>query len=358
MTVPRIAIVHRSSLPSLGGVEIHIDRLAAALVGLGYKPVVITRQVALDSAASRTQYRYAVPIWSLPRVLKREAPTLVHAHAARSLYALVALAVARWMRIPALFTPHCFYPSRSGIRRVLKWFFDQSLGCITFRLATRVIALTEVDYADALRLGCPSHKLVLVPNAIDTEMLDTTVPVTPRYPLPFLLFVGRVDRIKRLPDLVEALARLPETNLNLLVVGIDAGGRHAAEKRATELGVTSRMHFIGNISLGELVGLYRAAAGLVLPSAKEGLPTCVLEAMYLGCPVIASGAGGTQTVIRSGVNGLLYTSGDICGLVEAIRRLMSSPHRSMCEEARRTVLAHYTWSRTARQIASLVQQLD
>ena len=357
MSGPRIAIVHRSSLPTLGGVELHIDRLAAALVRLGFEPIVITRQIHEHSAVAWRHYRYGVTTWSLPHALKREAPAFVHAHAARSLYSFVAVAVARWMQVPVLFTPHCFYPSRTLLKGVAKWLFDRSLGRLTFRLATRVIALTKVDYGDAIRLGCPQDKLVLVPNAVDTDVLDASAYVAPRYPLPFLLFVGRLDPIKRLPDLVEAIARLPNLNLRLVVAGKDVGGRHALEKRAANLGITSRVHFAGNIPLAELVGLYRAATALVLPSAMEGLPTCVLEAMYLGCPVIASDAGGTQTVIRSGVNGFLYRTGDIEALVDAIRQTVSSGHPSLREAARVTVLARYTWTQTAREIANLLDQL-
>jgi glycosyltransferase involved in cell wall biosynthesis len=69
--------------------------------------------------------------------------------------------------------------------------------------------------------------------------------------------------------------------------------------------------------------LFGAAVASVLPSAWENFPHTVVEALAVGCPVIATSVGGVPEVVRDGENGLLVAPGDSQALAQAIARLLS-----------------------------------
>ncbi len=69
-----------------------------------------------------------------------------------------------------------------------------------------------------------------------------------------------------------------------------------------------------------MLRLFRAADASVLPSAWENFPHTVVEALAVGCPVIATAVGGVPEVVRDGENGLLVPPGDAAALAAAIER--------------------------------------
>jgi glycosyltransferase involved in cell wall biosynthesis len=89
----------------------------------------------------------------------------------------------------------------------------------------------------------------------------------------------------------------------------------------------------------ELERLYARAAVVVLPSHREGLPLCVLEAMAHGRPVVASAVGGIPELVEDGVTGFLVPAGDVRALRAALDRLLADPvlRRRLGREARRRV---------------------
>ena len=74
-----------------------------------------------------------------------------------------------------------------------------------------------------------------------------------------------------------------------------------------------------------MLRLFRAGDASVLPSAWENFPHTVVEALAVGCPVIASAVGGVPEVVRDGENGLLVAPGDASALGDAISRFFADP---------------------------------
>lgn len=108
---------------------------------------------------------------------------------------------------------------------------------------------------------------------------------------PFYLFVGHLKPHKNLRCVLQALQEHPLSHL--VVVGQTSGFLHGVdlEKLKNEFPhLEKRVHFLGRISNDELSWLYQHAQGLIFPSLYEGWGLPPLEAMRLGCPVIASSA--------------------------------------------------------------------
>ena len=91
---------------------------------------------------------------------------------------------------------------------------------------------------------------------------------------------------------------------------------------------------------GELERLYDRAAVVVLPSYREGLPLCVIEAMAHGRPVVATAVGGIPELVEDGVTGFLVEPGDAAGLREALHCVLADPllRRRMGREGRRRIV--------------------
>ena len=132
-----------------------------------------------------------------------------------------------------------------------------------------------------------------------------------------LVFAGRLGPQKALGVLLRALVDVP--GIRLAVAG-DGPERGPLERRAHELGLDSRVSFLGVVPRERVLRLFRAADASVLSSAWENFPHTVVEALAVGCPVIATAVGGVPEVVSDGENGLLVPPGDPTALAAAITR--------------------------------------
>jgi glycosyltransferase involved in cell wall biosynthesis len=132
-----------------------------------------------------------------------------------------------------------------------------------------------------------------------------------------LVFAGRLGPQKALGVLLEALAEVPDITL---VVAGDGPERAALEARARELGIDGRVSFLGAVPRERVLRLFGAGDATVLSSAWENFPHTVVEALAVGCPVIATAVGGVPEVVTDGDNGLLVAPGDAHALGAAIAR--------------------------------------
>jgi glycosyltransferase involved in cell wall biosynthesis len=131
---------------------------------------------------------------------------------------------------------------------------------------------------------------------------------------PFVLFVGRLERLKGVHVLVESFRRYRE--LDLIVAG-DGDERGELERAAAGL---DHVRFLGHLPQGELDALYRHATALVVPSVGyEVFGLVVLEAFARRTPVIVHDLGALPELVGDSGGGLVYRSAD--ELVAAIERL-------------------------------------
>lgn len=159
-----------------------------------------------------------------------------------------------------------------------------------------------------------------------------------------LLYVGRLAGNKRVPILIEALARLRDPSLHVVVVG-DCSDVYAEELTrcltlAHELGVADRVHFVGELDDAELPRAYRSANVLVAPSLHEGFCVPVIEAMASGCPVIAARA--TALPETMGDAGLTFAPDDADDLARQLRRVLDeAPVAPLAEGPRRIAIVSF-----------------
>jgi N-acetylglucosaminyldiphosphoundecaprenol N-acetyl-beta-D-mannosaminyltransferase len=140
-----------------------------------------------------------------------------------------------------------------------------------------------------------------------------------------VVFAGRVEEAKGIGPLVDALALLVRRSLpvRLVVIG-DGSQREAMAERARRAGVLDRIVFAGWVDHEELPGWLRASDVLVLPSAHEGLPTAVIEALACGIPVVATPVGDVLHLVHEGTNGIIVDEADPEALARALESALTT----------------------------------
>jgi len=203
----------------------------------------------------------------------------------------------------------------------------------------RIVAANVVERAELLRdYGAAAARIATIPCGVDTDLFVPGDRGGARARLgldeqqPLLLWVGRVEPIKGLDTLLDAVARLRANGrpVRLLIVGGDADEPRSAHEislhqRIERLDLTSSVCFVGPQPQSVLPLYYAAADVTVLPSYYESFGMVALEAMACGSPVIASRVGGLVTTVRDGVTGFLIPEADVEALAERIGALVADP---------------------------------
>ena len=183
-----------------------------------------------------------------------------------------------------------------------------------------------VDRAMQVSLGIDSAAVETIPEFLNTAHLRSSKGVSAEdSPFKTILYVGRLVKEKGLPTLLEAFERVVQQDRNLRLVIVGEGGLRAhLEEWVSGHRLDDRIVFVGPVKHNEVVTYFERADMVVVPSRwPEPLGIVVLEALFLGKPVIATAQGGILDIIQDRVNGLLVPSDDPLALAQAMDLLLS-----------------------------------
>ncbi len=262
--------------------------------------------------------------------------------------------------VPSVVTIHDLQPlSHPESFRPLKRAYLRAGLPHAVRRATIVSTLSRFVRDDVVaRLDVDPARVEVVPPGFDPPQVGAGADdgawhsVRERYGLgeqPYFLYPSITYPHKNHLVLVDALVGLPDG-----VVLVLTGGTASAEQdllRAIEAhGVGARVRRTGHISESDLILLYRHAAALVYPSRYEGFGLPVLEAMDLGCPVLA--ADNTALAETVGDAGILLPPEDPGAWTAAMAALLDDPglRRDLVERGARRVTA-FRWEDSATSLA-------
>ncbi len=214
--------------------------------------------------------------------------------------------------------------------------------------------------------GAPLDKISVIPNGIDPNSLyfcDEAERQSIRTEFaPFdehlLFFVGRIVHEKGLQVLIHAMPQILQEhrNVRLLVAGKNC---EQMWPLANGLGVAHAVNFLGFISDERRDCLYQAVDTAVFPSLYEPFGIVALEAMALGCNVVASDVGGLGEVVRHQQTGLTVFPNDPASIAWAVNEILTDPktaaHRR--ESAQMQVYKLYDWRLIAQLTANLYREV-
>ena len=216
-------------------------------------------------------------------------------------------------------------------------------------LAHTVVAISDATRDTLMRASIPAYKISVIPCGLRAPK-DPPVRADARrrLKLPADAFViGSVARLephKGLADLVDAIAQMPASSVEtVVVIAGDGDERPALEKRiAARLG--DRGILLGRIPDATVSDVYAASDVFALPSYEEGFGIVYAEAAFYGVPSVGTTVGGVPDVVINGETGLLVQPGDIAALTMALTRLRddSDLRRRLGEAARIRTLSTFT----------------
>jgi D-inositol-3-phosphate glycosyltransferase len=230
------------------------------------------------------------------------------------------------------------------------------------RDCSHIIAATGREKRALVRYyGARLQKISVVPCGVDLQRFRVMGKAQARRRLglnsdKIILFVGRIDPLKGVEDLIKALphlSRIPK--LRLMIIG---GGEHSQReieqlrKLAHNLDVRSSVDFLGLIKHEELPYFYSAADACVVPSYYESFGLVALESLACGTPVVATDVGGHRSLIRQGDTGYVIRDNNPRRLADKVALLLSRSESSPePAQAIRGSVNRLSWSSIAEAIA-------
>lgn len=279
---------------------------------------------------------------------------VLHASDLRSsIYCLLT----RWRRRRLLLirTTHGWIANTYG-RRVMR-----QLDKVLLRFFDHVTLVSHAMRELVPRWWLPDAKVSVIHNALPLDSYGSEQRERVRMPPDpsrrvTVLNVGRLSPEKGHVLLLRAVARLvPEfPGLELKLAGI-GGLEGELRSLADELGISGHVRFLGYVH--NMADLYRESDLVIQSSLTEGLPNVILEAAFLGVPIIATDVGGTREVIPDASCGRLIDPGSVDAIVSALRDYLRDPAGSLeiTHRARRRILSEFSFDERIRRMTELYE---
>ena len=245
---------------------------------------------------------------------------------------------------------------RRGLRKKLTgWLLRQS-DC--------VVALSE-GWRRALVAVDSRLRVVVIPNSMDGARFGRIMArLDPDRR--GLLLLGNLCAAKGHFDLLEAVARLNDERIEVLLAGAERvpGTKEKLRELARDLGIEAQVEFLGPIFDSELDATMARTLIMVLPSHAENMPVSVMEAMAAGLPIVATRVGAIPEMIDDQATGRLVSPRSPDELAEALRQLLASPSERESLAAAASQYATSNWDRavvaerTAHVYAEVLKRSD
>jgi glycosyltransferase involved in cell wall biosynthesis len=203
--------------------------------------------------------------------------------------------------------------------------------------------------------GGKLQKAKIISNGVDFDKIGTK-NANLETDENLLVFVGRIDSIKGIYNLVQAMKKV-KPSIRLVMIG-DSFGRKSFEKHIFTEGVSDRITLTGALPNTEVFEWIRKSYALILPSFHETQGIVLLEANACGKPVLASDVGGVKEVVQHNENGFLFNPHNIDSIANSINALFDMPKKAqqMGEFGRDLVKKHYTWDKIAVQTLAFYER--
>ncbi|MEW6380230.1 MAG: glycosyltransferase family 4 protein [bacterium] len=373
----RIAMIGTKGIPAKwGGIEKYIEEVGARLVERGHEVTVFgSRWFCRDHGGTTCN---GILIKALPVIPLKATAALQNAFLASMLVALGDYDIANFHG----YASYVFLPAirRTGKVTVVTahgvesgWMNPKygSLERSVIRQAFKV-GVTQADsvttVADHLRMKLRKDFAVdaqVMPSGLDDVVACPAQIIQEKYRLDgldYLLFLGRIDPIKR----VDWLLDLPQVLPKEVKIVIAGGAQDPATKAYFQSlrqrsAACSQVIFTGPVSGREKAELLSNCLALLAPSQDEGLPITLLEALSYERFCIASRIPAHNEVIESGISGFLFPRDNKDAFMDIVKQVIQKPKESITAagaQAKMHVAEKFNWARTAERLEALFENLS
>lgn len=369
----KILIATDTYYPSVNGASYFTQRLATMLAKRGYEVFVFAPGRSLKDTISVhdgvTVYgirSIGIPIHphfrvsplflarkTIKKFVQEIGPDIIHIQNHFMIGKGAAMA-AQELNIPIMgtnhFMPenlvHYFHLPEFVEKRLKKFGWHQFAQVYKYLDAIATPTKTAARLIENLGLG---KEIVPVSCGIDLERFspkNNGEYLKERYNIPkdhsILLYVGRLDKEKRIELIIRALPQIiKNVDAHLVLAGIGKL-RIPLEVMAQEMGIRDRITFTGFVPDKDLPNLYRVADLFVIAGIAELQSIVTMEALASGLPAVAVNAMALPELVHDGENGYLFADGDSQMLAgQAVKILSDSKLREqMAQKSLQIIQAH------------------
>jgi glycosyltransferase involved in cell wall biosynthesis len=280
---------------------------------------------------------------------------IVHLEAVYSLPTIPTLWIAGRLGKPVVWSPRGALARWSGARHPwLKNVYDRI--CRMSRNGPLVLHCTSDQELEGSLRRFPGVDGAVIPNGVESVKNFSRVPPEGKLRL---LYLGRLDPIKGIENLLSACARLNKTTVGPWELSVAGGGDAAYMaqlwRQVRQSGLDADVRLIGPVEGSEKESAFASADVVVVPSHLENFCIVAAEALVRGIPVIASRGTPWSGLEDKGCG--LWVANDPESLARAIERMRNLPRQAMGEKGRAWMEAEFSWDRVGERMIRLYRRL-
>lgn len=312
------------------------------------------RVIEINMSRKITPIKDFLSVYNLYKLIKKEKPIIVHSHTPKA--GAVAMMAAKIANVPIRLHTVAGLPlmEAKGIKRKLLNFVEK----VTYACATKVYPNSKGLYDFIVEEELISSiKMKIIANGssngIDTSYFDSE-RISEKQREEFLtrlniqkkdfvfIFVGRLVGDKGINELIDAFARIKDSNVKLLLVGgLESDLDPLKSETIHEIDKNKNIISVGFQK--DVRPYFAISHCLVFPSYREGFPNVVLQAGAMGLPSIVSNINGCNEIIQEGINGSIIPSKDRESLYTVMHKIISDEawRKQLAGNARDIIVSHY-----------------
>lgn len=320
-------------LPTLvsGGVQLAFVELAQDFLELGYRVDMVVKEKVGDLVPQFPQEariidlgktRMAATAIPLARYLKKERPDLlISGMELPNVMAVIAIWISRVQTVLVISFHGMF---KDFDKRTLKRSIEITIARLLFPYADHIVVVTpEVALDTANIYGLPLEKCKVITSPIPLQKIRVLAKEPVNHPffeeeIPVILGIGRLHRIKDFRTLINGFAKLYKKHEARLIILGEGEMRKNLEVQIKRLNLTNVIDLPGFVE--NPYKYLKRADVFVLSSLSEGVGRVLVEAVVLGCPIVATDcAEGISEFVDRERYGKIVPVGDANQMAEAIQ---------------------------------------
>ena len=369
----RIAMIGTKGIPAKwGGIEVYVQEIAERLLGKGHDVTVYSRRWFSGDIESSN----GIKVLKTPTIKTKSTDALLHGLTSSIHSAFSKFDVVHYHGLASYFYP--FIPRMAGKKAVItmhanswvepKW---NGLAVNTLKTAT----MFGINVADAVTAISPVLKeyirrvsdrnVILTPPGVSIGSYKEPVNISREFGLKrneYILFIGRLDTVKRVDLLINAFKALEYFPYKLVITG-DPGpsdGRQYRDQLIRAAKGDNRIIFTGFQSGAIKEELLSNCRIVTLPSLNEGVPLALLEGMSYGRACLASDIPAHSCIVSDGVTGYLADADSIETFKQKLQKVLTTDNNKLNlvgKEASEYVFQKFNWDNTVDSLEKLYLSL-
>lgn len=303
---------------------------------------------------------------ALKRVVRDFKPDAIYER--HALYSFVGLKIERQLKIPRILEVNTRLAMENLNRLHFPWLADWSEKRI-FRLARRIIVISEPLRFFMLDIGKKDRHVKVIPIGVDPELFNPNVDGAParkefglQNGVTVIGYLGAFNYYHRFDLMLPLVKRLTESGYHVKVLAV-GGDPHKLEKfkrRARRMNIYDHFQFTGAVPYDNLPYYIAAMDFTVVPGhTPSATPTKIFEFGAMNKACIAPDYIPIRSLMEGGAEDLIFIPENLDSLYERVELLLTKPTRreELARALHDNILAHHTWDNHINEILKLYQSM-